>query len=153
MVPISRYAWTPQRATIATAGLVFNYTTEMSAEVTKDHDNIQLFKDKRQRQSQDKNLIDVDECAAVGICSQTCINRLGSYKCDCIDGYQKVPEQQSTICNSYCAIATLRSITYHGMILFKITIILYKWPKILFKMPRKLFIILKQLFQEPKILF
>ena len=43
MVPISRYAWTPQRATTATAGLVFNYTTEMSVEVTKDHDNIQLF--------------------------------------------------------------------------------------------------------------
>ena len=33
---------------------------------------------------------DVDECATVGICSQTCINRLGSYKCDCVDGYQKV---------------------------------------------------------------
>ena len=46
MVPISRYAWTPQRATTATAGLVFNYTTEMSAEVTKDNDNIQLFKDR-----------------------------------------------------------------------------------------------------------
>ena len=46
MVPISRYAWTPQRATTATAGLVFNYTTEMSVEVTKDHDNIQLFKDR-----------------------------------------------------------------------------------------------------------
>ena len=46
MVPISRYAWTPQRATTATAGLVFNYTTEMSVEVTKDHDNIQLSKDR-----------------------------------------------------------------------------------------------------------
>jgi len=34
---------------------------------------------------------DVDECATVGICSQTCINRLGSYKCDCVDGYQKDP--------------------------------------------------------------
>ena len=33
---------------------------------------------------------DVDECETVGICSQTCINRLGSYKCDCVDGYQKV---------------------------------------------------------------
>ena len=117
MVPISRYAWTPQRATIATAGLVFNYTTEMSVEVTKDHDNIQLFKDKRQRPSQDKNLIDVDECAAVGICSQTCINRLGSYKCDCIDGYQKVPEQPSIIYSLYCTIAILKSITYHGTIL------------------------------------
>ena len=67
---------------------------------------------------QDKNFIDVDECAAVGICSQTCINRLGSYKCDCIDGYQKVREQQSIICNLYCTIAILRSITYHGIILF-----------------------------------
>ena len=46
MVPISRYAWTPQRATTVTVGLVFNYTTEMSAEVTKDNDNIQLFKDR-----------------------------------------------------------------------------------------------------------
>ena len=46
MVPISRYAWTPQRATTATAGLVFNYTTEMSVAVTKDNDNIQLFKDR-----------------------------------------------------------------------------------------------------------
>ena len=102
---------------------------------------------------QDKNFIDVDECAAVGICSQTCINRLGSYKCDCIDGYQKVPEQQSIICNLYCTIAILRSITYHGIILFKIARIFYEWPKISFKIPRILFTILKQLFQEPKILF
>ena len=95
----------------------------------------------------------MDECAAVGICSQTCINRLGSYKCDCIDGYQKVREQQSIICNLYCTIAILRSITYHGIILFKIARIFYEWSKISFKIPRILFTILKQLFNEPKILF
>ena len=107
----------------------------------------------RQRQSQDKNLIDVDECAAVGICSQTCINRLGSYKCDCIDGYQKVPEQHSIIYSLYCTIAILKSITYHGTILFKIARISSEAPKILFEIPRILFTLLKQLFQEPKILF
>ena len=39
-----------------------------------------------------KNLIrfrlDVDECEMEGTCSQTCINTVGSYKCECALGYQ-----------------------------------------------------------------
>ncbi|XP_065834249.1 low-density lipoprotein receptor-related protein 8-like [Oscarella lobularis] len=32
--------------------------------------------------------IDVDECEMEGTCSQTCINTVGSYKCECALGYQ-----------------------------------------------------------------
>ena len=34
---------------------------------------------------------DIDECQTPGFCSQTCINRPGGHKCECVEGYQKDP--------------------------------------------------------------
>ena len=34
--------------------------------------------------------LDIDECKTPGTCSQVCINRMGGYKCDCVQGYEKV---------------------------------------------------------------
>lgn len=36
-------------------------------------------------------LSDIDECANVDTCSQICINQIGSYKCQCEEGYQVDP--------------------------------------------------------------
>ena len=33
---------------------------------------------------------DVNECETAGVCSQICTNTKGSYKCDCISGYELV---------------------------------------------------------------
>lgn len=34
---------------------------------------------------------DIDECAEPDTCSQICVNLAGSYKCDCLEGYQIDP--------------------------------------------------------------
>lgn len=34
---------------------------------------------------------DIDECLEPDTCSQVCINLAGSYKCDCMGGYQIDP--------------------------------------------------------------
>lgn len=34
---------------------------------------------------------DIDECADPDTCSQICINQIGSYKCQCEEGYQVDP--------------------------------------------------------------
>ncbi len=33
---------------------------------------------------------DIDECDEPGSCSQACLNLIGSFKCDCVEGYRKV---------------------------------------------------------------
>ncbi|MCJ8732490.1 hypothetical protein PDJAM_G00211960 [Pangasius djambal] len=38
---------------------------------------------------------DHDECAVYGICSQTCTNTYGSYRCSCTDGYRLQPNRHS----------------------------------------------------------
>lgn len=35
--------------------------------------------------------VDIDECANPDTCSQICINQIGSYKCECEEGYQVDP--------------------------------------------------------------
>lgn len=39
--------------------------------------------------------LDIDECAVSGTCSQICINEKGSFKCDCIEGYMRDPNNHS----------------------------------------------------------
>jgi len=34
---------------------------------------------------------DIDECADPDTCSQICVNQIGSYKCQCQEGYQVDP--------------------------------------------------------------
>ena len=37
------------------------------------------------------NTADIDECLVIspnGFCQQVCVNTLGSYHCDCMEGYQ-----------------------------------------------------------------
>ncbi len=45
---------------------------------------MELAADGLQMACKDKN-----ECSPPGICSQSCTNLEGSYKCDCTDGYEK----------------------------------------------------------------
>ncbi|XP_057673546.1 low density lipoprotein receptor a isoform X2 [Corythoichthys intestinalis] len=48
---------------------------------------------------------DIDECANPDTCSQICINQIGSYKCDCEDGYQVDPSTKA--CKAIGTIAYL----------------------------------------------
>ena len=43
------------------------------------------------------HILDVDECAIPGTCSQICNNLEGGYKCECLSGYMKDPHD-STKC-------------------------------------------------------
>lgn len=37
-----------------------------------------------------KTCIDVDECSEEpGICSQNCVNEIGGFKCECVEGYMR----------------------------------------------------------------
>lgn len=38
---------------------------------------------------------DIDECANPDTCSQICVNQIGSYKCECEDGYQMDPASKA----------------------------------------------------------
>lgn len=40
-------------------------------------------------------LLDQDECAIYGTCSQTCTNTHGSYACSCVEGYILQPDNRS----------------------------------------------------------
>lgn len=40
-------------------------------------------------------LLDQDECAIYGACSQTCVNTYGSYACGCVEGYIMQPDNRS----------------------------------------------------------
>ena len=40
-------------------------------------------------------LLDQDECAIYGTCSQTCVNTYGSYACSCVEGYLMQPDNRS----------------------------------------------------------
>ena len=33
------------------------------------------------------NCVDIDECATVNTCQQSCVNTEGSYECHCVEGY------------------------------------------------------------------
>jgi hypothetical protein len=37
---------------------------------------------------------DIDECDEPGSCSQVCLNLIGSFKCDCVEGYRKVKKRK-----------------------------------------------------------
>lgn len=39
-----------------------------------------------------KTCIDTNECDPPGLCSQTCVDQKGSYKCLCADGYTLMPD-------------------------------------------------------------
>lgn len=40
--------------------------------------------------------MDIDECAEnAGACSQICINEIGGYKCECVDGYMRDPRNHT----------------------------------------------------------
>lgn len=45
------------------------------------------------------SLADIDECLIPGSCSQTCINQKGTFKCECLEGYQKDPADH-TFCKA-----------------------------------------------------
>lgn len=39
---------------------------------------------------ENSSCIDVDECIEdPGICSQTCVNEIGGFKCECVEGYMR----------------------------------------------------------------
>lgn len=38
---------------------------------------------------------DIDECAQAGSCSQLCLNTPGSFKCLCMEGYEREPNEPS----------------------------------------------------------
>lgn len=40
-------------------------------------------------------LLDQDECAVYGTCSQTCVNTHGSYVCGCVEGYVMQPNNRT----------------------------------------------------------
>ncbi|XP_072447647.1 very low-density lipoprotein receptor-like [Chiloscyllium punctatum] len=42
-----------------------------------------------------KTCADIDECQDIGVCSQTCINTNGSFKCECLAGYRLDTTNQS----------------------------------------------------------
>uniref|UniRef100_A0A672HJG9 Low density lipoprotein receptor a n=1 Tax=Salarias fasciatus TaxID=181472 RepID=A0A672HJG9_SALFA len=52
-----------------------------------------------------KRCEDIDECAYPDTCSQICINQIGSYKCDCEEGYQVDPATKA--CKAIGTIAYL----------------------------------------------
>ncbi len=41
------------------------------------------------------NGADIDECEEVGVCSHTCINEKGSFKCQCRGGYSRDPHDRT----------------------------------------------------------
>ena len=42
--------------------------------------------------------VDVDECRQAGLCAHgSCINTVGSYRCQCESGYKPVPTQQACV--------------------------------------------------------
>ena len=40
-------------------------------------------------------ILDIDECAVPGTCSQECRNTEGSYKCHCTEGYEPDPHDDT----------------------------------------------------------
>ncbi|KAL6103411.1 ldlr [Pungitius sinensis] len=52
-----------------------------------------------------KRCEDIDECANLDTCSQICINQIGSYKCECEEGYQVDPATKA--CKAIGSIAYL----------------------------------------------
>ncbi|XP_054462807.1 low density lipoprotein receptor a [Anoplopoma fimbria] len=54
---------------------------------------------------ENKRCEDIDECANPDTCSQICINQIGSYKCQCEDGYQVDPATKA--CKAIGTIAYL----------------------------------------------
>ena len=43
-----------------------------------------------------KSCVDIDECEEdTGACSQSCINEIGGYKCECMDGYMRDPRNHT----------------------------------------------------------
>ena len=41
------------------------------------------------------DIVDANECDPPGACSQMCINTKGSYKCECTDQYELMPNQHT----------------------------------------------------------
>ena len=40
-------------------------------------------------------LVDINECAIPGVCSQICTNTKGSFKCSCVAGYYLEPDRRT----------------------------------------------------------
>ncbi|XP_029014364.1 low density lipoprotein receptor a isoform X2 [Betta splendens] len=58
-----------------------------------------------------KRCEDIDECADPDTCSQICINQIGSYKCECKDGYQMDPATKA--CKAIGTVAYLVFTNHH----------------------------------------
>lgn len=54
---------------------------------------------------------DIDECANGDTCSQICVNQVGSYKCECAEGYQVDPATKACKAIGMCLSSRLHCIS------------------------------------------